>query len=644
MSTRTLTRSARGLLLGGLVALALAPPCFGYGRGGGGFRGGGGGGFRGGGGFGGGGGGFRGGGFSGGGFGGVPRANFGGGGMSRGFNGGFGGGSYGAGFRGGDFGGMSRPNFGGNAGRPDLGGGFANRPQIGSGPSLGNRPSIGGGGGGFDRPGIGDRPGFGERPPWQSGGNIGNRTGINSGNIANRTGINSGNIGDRTGINTGNIGNRTGINTGNIGDRTGINRGNIGDRTGINTGNIGNRTDINRGNIGNRTNINTGNINNVNVNRFGPGRYGPNGWYRPGYGNGWVHGYWAGHNYNNNWWGGFGTGLAVGGLGMWGFGSALYGWGYMPYVNPYYAAAPVVVQQPVVVDQPVPIYDYSQPIDTEAAPPPEDQAAPAVQLFDSARTSFRAGDYTAALSQTDQALKTLPNDATLHEFRALCLFALGRYQDAAAVLYAVLSVGPGWDWTTMISLYADPATYTEQLRALEAAVTASPNDPAPRFVLAYQYMTQGHEDAAADQYRKIIATQPEDRLSTALLAQIAPSQATQSEATVSNTAASPSSPPATGPAPASPQALLGTWAASPAPKVAISLQLAQGDAFTWTVDQGGQKHTMQGRFSLANDVLTLAPAEGQALVGRVGMTAADTFTLQALGGGPADPGLAFKRQ
>ena len=59
----------------------------------------------------------------------------------------------------------------------------------------------------------------------------------------------------------------------------------------------------------------------------------------------------------------------------------------------------------------------------------------------------------------------MPNDPTLHEFRRLVLFALDRYDEAAAALYAVLSVGPGWDWTTLISLYGDPETYTQQLRA-----------------------------------------------------------------------------------------------------------------------------------------------------------------------------------
>ncbi len=43
----------------------------------------------------------------------------------------------------------------------------------------------------------------------------------------------------------------------------------------------------------------------------------------------------------------------------------------------------------------------------------------------------------------------MPNDAALHEFRALVLFALQRYDDAAAALYAVLTAGPGWDWATL---------------------------------------------------------------------------------------------------------------------------------------------------------------------------------------------------
>ena len=42
----------------------------------------------------------------------------------------------------------------------------------------------------------------------------------------------------------------------------------------------------------------------------------------------------------------------------------------------------------------------------------------AVTTFDSAREAFKAGDYAKALDLVDQAIKSMPNDPTLHEFRA----------------------------------------------------------------------------------------------------------------------------------------------------------------------------------------------------------------------------------
>ena len=69
--------------------------------------------------------------------------------------------------------------------------------------------------------------------------------------------------------------------------------------------------------------------------------------------------------------------------------------------------------------------------------------------MDLARDAFRKGDYAVASSEIDLAIKALPKDAALHEFRALVDFATKDYQQAAAALYAVLSAGPGWDWTTL---------------------------------------------------------------------------------------------------------------------------------------------------------------------------------------------------
>ena len=193
------------------------------------------------------------------------------------------------------------------------------------------------------------------------------------------------------------------------------------------------------------------------------------------------------------WLGGYGWGFGYGlgwGLGMGWAGGFRRGCsarcsttGVTPTITTRTTAAGTATAATRSSQQPV-VYDYSQPINPQSAPPDETVVSQATTVFDSAREAFKNGDYAKALELVDQALKTTPNDAALHEFRALCLFALKRYDEAAAVLYAVLSVGPGWDWTTLISLYGDPETYTQQLRALESYCSQHPQSAAARFVLA----------------------------------------------------------------------------------------------------------------------------------------------------------------
>ena len=144
-------------------------------------------------------------------------------------------------------------------------------------------------------------------------------------------------------------------------------------------------------------------------------------------------------------------------------------------------------------------------------------AAPGVSDFDAARQAFYAGDYAAALASTNKALAALPNDPIIHEFRALVMFAQGKYKESAAGLYSVLSVGPGWDWTTLSSLYPNVDVYTKQLRALEAYVKQNQRATDGRFVLAYHYMTTGAKDAAAKQYQEIYKQTPQDNLVKQLL-------------------------------------------------------------------------------------------------------------------------------
>ena len=179
----------------------------------------------------------------------------------------------------------------------------------------------------------------------------------------------------------------------------------------------------------------------------------------------WYHGNWHGHwDHPWNGWPYAWFNVEIG----WNLAATTpWSWGYWSYYNPY-CTAPVVVDGATI--------DYSQPI--AAAVPPEalaNQASPsdeASQLLDAAREAFLQGDYRAALSQVNQAIAKNPNDPLPHEFRCLVCFALKQYEEAAAGAYAVLSVGPGWDWTTLSSFYPDVDVYTQQLHALEQYVDA----------------------------------------------------------------------------------------------------------------------------------------------------------------------------
>jgi tetratricopeptide (TPR) repeat protein len=408
---------------------------------------------------------------------------------------------------------------------------------------------------------------------------------------------------------------------------------------------------------GNRPNFPGNNVNRPgfpgnNLNRPGWVSGNPAWSYRPGwaYHQGWINGYWHGQN-NNLWnnWGGFATGLALGGIGAWGIGSSLWNWGYMPYSNPYYGA-PGLIDQGVVVDQPAGaaapvVYDYSQPLSTEAIPPEDATTDQAVQVFDAGRTAFLAGNYAEALQQTDAALKVLPSDAAIHEFRALCLFALKQYDPAAATLYAVLSAGPGWDWTTLVRLYPGVDVYTAQLRDLEAYITAHPQSASARFVLSYHYLTQGHTENAVEELKEVLKLQPSDRLSAQIVAQLSggAAEAQTPGATATNPPVAEAAAPPASAAPANEGKLVGTWKASPAQGTTIELTADAGGAFRWTVTDKGKARPIEGKYTYGNGILAMSQSDTNTLVGKVTWQDDGHFLFQAMGGGPGDPGLAFSK-
>ncbi len=359
--------------------------------------------------------------------------------------------------------------------------------------------------------------------------------------------------------------------------------------------------------------------------------------YANSYHPGMVNGTWSGNGYGA--WGATGYGAGYGtGVGAWGTGSPMYGWGYSGYSNPYSGgfagaggAQAVAPQQTAAAP-----YNYSQPISTTAPPPEQAVASQSASALDQARDAFKAGDYSKALQLDQQALAQAPNDTSLHEFLGLVYFAQGKYDQAAEPLYAVLSVGPGWDWTTMSGMYPDVETYTGQLRALEASVRANPDSAPARFVLAYQYLVQGHDQNAVDQLKVAVKLQPGDTLSAQLIAHLQPTGAAQP-------ASAETAPSA---APADLAKLSGSWTATPAKDAKVTLAINENGKFSWDVSSTGKPPTtIAGTSTLADGVLTLAAQGGQqgTLTGRVASQDADHFTFRLVGGPPSDPGLSFAR-
>ncbi|MGD0654133.1 MAG: tetratricopeptide repeat protein [Thermoguttaceae bacterium] len=493
------------------------------------------------------------------------------------------------------------------------GGGFG-----GGGFSGGHGGGFGGGAGGMARSSFEHTPSFSSPV---AGANFSrsnftpaNRTGFSQ--LSGGQGLNVGQRGtinnfQRAGENRTGIENRANFeNRSNFGDRTNIgNRSNFSDRT-----NFGNRAIA----AGNQFNVNRA----VNIN----GR---------NYGN-WYHGDWHGHwdhpwhGWPAGWWA---AGFAAG----WGWGAATapWSWGYWPYYNPY-CIAPIVIDGGII--------DYSQPIVVAAQPEyaVNDQsggtdaqttaADQAMQIFNTARESFTAGDYQTALSQVDSAIAKLPNDAVLHEFRGLVLFAMKRYQEAAAAVYAVLSVGPGWDWTTLSSLYPNVDVYTEQLRALEDFRRRNPKSAEAHFLLAYHYLTCGHTDAAAKEFNEVVSLNPKDQLSAQLLASLStPAGAEEPKP----------SEPAAPPKPVDAAGLVGNWKATRSDGAAITLSLTPDGKFTWKFAQKDKPQEFSGDYTVADNLLILKQNNNPVMVGQVTQLTGNRFNFKLAGDNPNDPGLTF---
>ena len=529
---------------------------------------------------------------------------------------------------GGHSGGGSRPNTGqANIGsRPSTGAGtgLGNRPEIGSRPNIGSgagaatRPSVGGNGnlrpGTGERPQIGTRPGTNDRPGIDGRPGVGNRPGVDSRpGMANRPGNTLPGMGNRFP---------------NAGDRP-----NAGNRLPNGGANIQDRHNDLQGRL-----QNGGNWQNNHQDWRNQNREDWQNWASNNHGN-WHHGYGSGGYWNHMW--SEHPGWMAFGMTTWGVNRLAYGFGLWGYSNPYYAASGATSA----------VYDYSQPIiqqpttsDGQAPATPDSPATPpapsdtAVSSFDQARSDFYNGDYASALDNVNQTLKETPKDTVVHEFRSLVLFALGRYNEAASTIHPVLAVGPGWDWTTLIGLYASADTYTGQLRKLEQFTKANPKAADAYFLLAYHYMTCDHQEAAHKIFQKVVSLQPGDTVAAEY---------------VRMTATTPTPDSSAGPTPEPPPAaaipadkllqttdVLGKWNSTGGNGTTFTLELAEKGAFTWSFTQGKTSQSVKGVFALDQNKLAMEPDTGGTMLADL-TKKGKGFHFDLEGAPENDPGLDF---
>ncbi len=419
--------------------------------------------------------------------------------------------------------------------------------------------------------------------------------------------------------------------------------------------NSGNR--INSGNknvtVNNVTNINNNFRQSVNWNTsrhawgYNPwwNRHAVRPWYGSSWNGGWNTGYYH-HHYNYYGFGGYrppgyyhnDVAEAIGwGLVGWSLGALVYDIGYHSYYNPY-PVRPV----PVLYGEPV---NYSQPITQVAVrSAPADDAAIALStsksesLIGESQSAFKQKNYLVALELADKAIAESPGDGALHEYRALVLFALGKYGDAAGVLNPVLASGPGWDWSTMIALYDAQETYTDQLQKLEAYTEQKPDAADTHFLLGYHYMVCGHLDLATPQFDTAARLMPNDSVSKEL-AELTRSSAKPGEESAPQNADQPAEAPAPQPVPL--EKLAGTWVSTREGGGAITLSFANDGKFNWSFVKEGKTSEFSGEYSINDNGLLVLDSKESQMVASVDLPQDKEMKFVLAGGPPADPGLAF---
>jgi hypothetical protein len=329
------------------------------------------------------------------------------------------------------------------------------------------------------------------------------------------------------------------------------------------------------------------------------------------------------------------------GLIGWSLGTMIYDTGYRTYHNPYHAR-PVRAHRGGQVT-------YTQPITrvaVDSAPEDDAQVEELTRKSESfvaeSQAAFKQDNYLVALELAEKAIEESPGDGALHEYRALVLFALGQYGEAAGVLNPVLASGPGWDWATMVALYDSQQTYTDQLQKLEAYSEQKPDAADTHFLLGYHYMVCGHLDLAAPQFDLAAKLMPADSVSKELaeLCRSSTNSTDEKDAPDAEEAA-PADAPVPEPVPL--EKLTGIWVSNRDAGDSITLTFKDDGTFTWSYLNEGKTTTMAGEYSINDNGLLVLDSKDSQMVASVALPESSQMKFVLAGGPPEDAGLAFKK-
>jgi tetratricopeptide (TPR) repeat protein len=232
----------------------------------------------------------------------------------------------------------------------------------------------------------------------------------------------------------------------------------------------------------------------------------------------------------------------------------------------------------------------------------------------------------------DEAIGHTPGDVTLHEYRALVFFALGKYADAAGVLNPVLASGPGWSWDTMVGFYDSSGTYSEQLRKLEDYAKGAPDMADARFLLGYHYMVCGHMEKANAEFSKAVELQPADTISRQLRDLTA--------ASIPDAGESDAEPPAR-PDPVPADQLVGTWVSDRGADGKVTFTMTEAGDYTWAFMNAGQSSELKGTYGLDDKGLLVLTSDDTQMVSAVELKDGGNMHFVLIGAPDGDPGLDF---